>query len=276
MDLTWNGIAGYFADLPTRSDDPNLDRFLSDRDVTRLIETTTRRNANRLGVGLRSQWDDFANEARVVAFLILTNDTWLTRARKYQDFPRGFYFLVFARFRQVTESSEYLGSRGMSPAMRRYRALHRHRAKMTEELGHEPSPDQVVSSYNALVTETRKNVVKQAALASLDDFRPLTPGSLDELFEANAAPALAGNEMVLTPTAHFLMDEVRRRCADYGPPLTDLVVDTLLSGADEGFFVPVAQAASDLGIEERILADCRTALQAIAIQVFSDYGMPTE
>lgn len=274
--MTWSGVYAYFADLPTRRDNPVLDRFLSDKDVTRLIETTTRRNANRLGVGLLSQWDDFVNEARVMAFLILTNGTWLARAEKYQDFPRGFYFLVFARFRQITESSEYLGSRGMSTTMRRHRAIYRHKTQLTKELGYEPSPDQVVNSYNAMVTETRKNVVKQAALATLDDFRPLTPGSLDEMFEVNAAPALAGNDMVLTPSAHFLMDEVRRRCMDYGPPLTALVVDTLLSGADEGFFVPVAQAAEDLGIDEKILADCRQALQAIAIQVFRDYGMPTE
>lgn len=270
VDFSWDAIEARFP-VDAGPDLDDINDFLTHPDVQHLVEVTTRKCCNRWSVPMSQYGEDFESECRTAIFLILSDPSARASAQRIRN---GLATAVYVRFgdrvKQILESSEWTGSRGMSTRIRRQRALAHHAARLRDELGREPSHAEILDSYNAKMSLARANAARQGMLAEPDDLNPWSPVALDPTLDEPSAGhesdlPLSGTE------ARPLLESVLRSAVVQGGPLA-LVIQSWLGSfdADPPFIATVAEIVADTALPESIVRQQLAQGQLLCRQVLAE------
>lgn len=205
-----------------------VEDFLRLPEVQRLIRSVTVKVCRRYSVDWQRDGEDFEQQCYTLMFQILTDPSVRARALKLRE---GLAHALYARFmdrvKAETESSAWLGSRGMSSQVRRHRALAAHADRMRDELGREPSRTEVVESFNAKMRASRKDPSRQGMIASVEDLDRVRVLPLDST--ENVSTAAHEDDMPLaTEDAKPLVAATLRRARGEAEPVLLMVVEAWL------------------------------------------------
>lgn len=177
IDWSWKAIDALLGECPPAA---LVEEFFAHPDTRHVITVCTRRACRRWALDERRHFDDMNSECAIVLHQMVTDPAARERARRIRN---GLATALAVRFpdrvRQILESPEWTGSRGMSTRIRRRRALARHAAEMAARTGTTPTREEVIASFNEAIIARRADAARQGMLASPTDLEPVEPVELD-------------------------------------------------------------------------------------------------
>lgn len=188
-----------------------------------------------------------------------------TKVEKITSFD-GF---LFYQSKAPTRSHFDGGAGGIRPSgatarLRRRRELFKTRALLTDELGREPTNEEILEATNARMMRLRKDAARQSMIATMEDFEsvdsvPLLPEEHDRSADSDDDSPLARHE------ARSLLDRVAELAATVEPGL-DLVARAWLGGVYDGHGAPreLGEVAKECSLSIAQAAKAISRVQEIA------------
>lgn len=267
IDWSWEGLAGMLGEQPDRD---VLELFFAHPDTVRLVDVVARRACRRWAVDEARHFDDMRSECALVLHRMLVDPAAASAARRIRNGLATALAVKFPdRVKQIIESPEWTGSRGMSTRIRRRRALNRHAEQMARG-GVVPTRAEVVASFNVEVAQRRSDAARQGMLACVADLEPVEPVELDPLLDR---PVVFHDDDVplLGVEARPVLEAVLVAAGARGGDLA-LVVEAWLGhfDAEPGWIATIAEIVDQTGFDAGYVRVLRTAGEQLARDVLAE------